>query len=165
MADAARPPRHRHVRRYLAVGGLGLLAVLLVIQLVPYGRDHSNPAPTMQVALATAAQRELFRNSCQDCHSSQTEWLWYANVAPVSWLVQSDVQGGREHMNLSAWDTAQPALDDVIEQIQGGEMPPLKYWVSPSHWHARLSDADKRRLIAGFPELHRLHPPRTGGGG
>jgi heme-binding protein len=162
---AARAPRRRRVLRGIGWLALALLAVLLVIQLVPYGRDHSSPAPTKQVRLATAGQRELFREACQDCHSYQTQWLWYTNIAPISWLVQSDVDGGREHLNLSTWDQPQAELGDVVEQIQSGEMPPLKYWISPYHWNARLSDKDKRELVAGFRQLYATTPPPGGGGG
>jgi mono/diheme cytochrome c family protein len=157
--------RPRTARHYVAIGALALLAVLLLIQLVPYGRDHTNPRPTKQVVLATAAQREIFRTACQDCHSYQTTWLWYSNVAPISWLVQSDVDGGRERLNLSTWDRPQAELGDVVEAIQGGDMPPAKYWISPYHWNAKLSDADKRKLIAGFRALYASDPPRMGGGG
>jgi hypothetical protein len=156
-------PRRRRVRRFVAWLAVALVALLLAIQLVPYGHDHSNPAPTKQVALATAAQRELFRSACQDCHSYQTTWLWYTNVAPVSWLVQSDVTGGREHLNLSAWDRPQPDLDEIVGQIEGGGMPPLKYWISPYHWDAKLSAEEKRQLIAGFRRLYASQPPPTGG--
>jgi heme-binding protein len=159
MASTSRTRRPRRTRRYAAIGALGLLALLVLIQLVPYGRDHANPPATKQVALAASAQREIFGNSCQDCHSNHTEWLWYTNVAPVSWLVQSDVDGGREHLNLSTWDKAQPGLDEVVQQIQSGEMPPLKYWISPYHRSARLSDTQKRQLIAGFRALYRRDPP------
>src|SRR4051812_31865304 len=138
MAGPSSPHGRGRARRYLAIGALVLLGLLLVIQVVPYGRDHTNPAATQQVVLATAAQREIFRNSCRDCHSYQTDWLWYTNVAPVSWVVQSDVDGGREHLNLSAWDKPQAEFDDVVESIQEGEMPPLKYWISPYHWNAKL---------------------------
>jgi hypothetical protein len=156
-------PRGRRARRLLRPLVLTLLGLLVVIQLVPYGRDHTNPAPTKQVQLATAAQRELFRAACQDCHSYRTDWLWYTNIAPVSWLVESDVKGGRERLNLSTWDQPQPELDEVVEQIQEGEMPPLKYWISPYHWNARLSDKEKRQLITGFRQLYATDPPPIAG--
>ena len=164
-AEPSSSPRRHSARHYIAVGTLALLGLLLVIQLIPYGRDHTNPAPTKQVALATANQRELFSNACQDCHSYNTDWLWYTNVAPVSWLVQSDVDGGREVLNLSAWDHPQPELGEVVEAIQGGGMPPTQYWLSPYHWNAKLSDAEKRQLIAGFRALYAKQPPPIGGGG
>ena len=165
MAETTVPPRRRPVRRYLLMGALALLGLLVVIQFVPYGRDHANPPPSKQVALSTAAQRELFKTSCQDCHSDQTDWLWYSNVAPVSWLIQNDVEGGREHLNLSAWDRPQAGLDDVVEAIQGGGMPPIQYKLSPYHLSAGLSAAEKRQLVAGFKVLYGADPPPPGGGG
>ena len=165
VGDSSSPPRRRRFRRLLAIVALGLLAILLVIQLVPYGRDHADPKPTKQVELATATQRELFRSACQDCHSYDTEWLWYTKIAPVSWLVQSDVDGGRKRLNLSTWDQPQPEVSEVVDQILGGEMPPVQYWVSPYHWDAKLSDKEKRQLIAGFRALYATDPPPIGGGG
>jgi hypothetical protein len=163
-SDPSPPPRRRRRRHYVAIGALILVVLLLVLQLVPYGRDHTSPTATKQVELATAQQRELFRTACQDCHSYNTDWLWYSNVAPVSWLIQSDVDGGREHFNLSTWDRPQPELSDVVDQIENGEMPPLKYWISPYHWNARLSDTEKRQLIAGFRALYASDPPPIGHG-
>ena len=164
MSPDLPPPRRRRLGRFLGSVALVALAALLLIQLVPYGRDHTNPLPTKQVALATAAQRGLFRAACQDCHSYDTDWLWYTNVAPVSWLVQSDVDGGRERLNLSTWDRPQPDLGEVVEQIQGGEMPPWQYWISPYHWNARLSASEKRQLVTGFTALYASDPPPIGGG-
>jgi hypothetical protein len=155
-------PRRLRRRRWLIRGGLGLLALLVLIQFVPYGRDHTNPAPTKAVALPTAAQRAIFTKACADCHSFDTEWLWYTNVAPVSWLVQSDVDGGREGLNLSTWDRPQPSIDDVVEAIAGGDMPPLKYTISPYHFNARLSAGEKRELIRGFRALYATQPPAIG---
>ncbi len=158
--DSPSPPRRR-LRRLLAPGAVGLLAVLLAIQLVPYGRDHARPAATKQAKLGTAEQQRLFRSACQDCHSFDTEWLWYSQIAPVAWLVQSDVDEGRKSLNLSGWDRPQPELERVVEQIREGEMPPTKYWLSPYHWDAKLSDAEKRRLIEGFRALYAMDPPPT----
>jgi hypothetical protein len=42
--------------------------------------------------------------SCMDCHSNKTAWPWYSYVAPVSWLVESDVRRGKDRMNLSDWE-------------------------------------------------------------
>jgi hypothetical protein len=41
-----------------------------------------------------------------------TRWPWYSNVAPVSWLVQHDVDEGRNELNLS---TGEVDLDEMIE--------------------------------------------------
>ena len=150
------------VKRLLFLGVIAGLAVLLLIQLVPYGRDHSNPAVTHAATFSSPKVRQLAADSCNDCHSNLTKWPWYTNVAPASWLVQNDVDGGRSVMNLSEWDKPQPELDEVVKQISGGGMPPLKYRIMPNHSGARLSESEKRALIAGFRQLYSTQPPTIG---
>ena len=82
---------------------------------------------------------------CMDCHSNETKWPWYSNVAPISWLVQSDVDEGRSELNLST-DAAE--VEEMIETIREGSMPPLQY--KPTHPRARLSDKEKQDLIRGL---------------
>ncbi|HEX2864506.1 MAG TPA: heme-binding domain-containing protein, partial [Deinococcales bacterium] len=82
---------------------LALLAAFLLIQLVPYGRAHAAPAVTGEPAWPAGA-RQLAVRACFDCHSNQTVWPWYSNIAPVSWLVQHDVDEGRHWLNFSQWN-------------------------------------------------------------
>ena len=162
----ARNPRSKkQLAMWVVLGGLGLF---LLIQLVPYGRDHKNPPVTQAAVFHSATVNQIITDSCADCHSNLTKWPWYTNVAPASWLVTSDVNGGRENLNLSEWNTPQPALDRVVRAIQSGSMPPLKYKVMPNHSKARLSSTQKKELIAGFTQLYATQPPvaiRQGGGG
>ncbi len=154
---AERPPRPSLRRPALFLGG-GLVALLLVIQLVPYGRDHNNP-PVTKAAALDAGTRQIVAETCADCHSNLTRWPWYASVAPASWFVQSDVDGGRKILNFSEWDTPQPALAKLVDVISRGQMPPLKYRVLPNHAKARLSGPEKARLIAGLRRLYATDPP------
>ncbi len=152
-------PRPRPSLRAVALRvGLAALALLLLIQLVPYGRDHDNP-PVTQAAALDPGTRAIVAEACADCHSNLTRWPWYTNVAPASWFAQSDVDGGRETLNFSEWDTPQPAVDELAEVIASGQMPPRKYRVLPNHTEARLSDAEKTRLIAGLRRLYATDPP------
>ncbi|MBI5103822.1 MAG: heme-binding domain-containing protein [Solirubrobacterales bacterium] len=134
-----------------------VLGALLVIQLVPYGRDHANPAPTRAAKFPDARTEQLFAGACGDCHSYNTTWPWYSNVAPVSWLVQSDVEDGRGVLNVSTWDRPQPAVDEVAQAVIEGEMPPLQY--KPMHPDGRLSDAERRQLVDGLRRLYTSDPP------
>ena len=84
-------------------------------------------------------------DACLDCHSNLTRWPWYSNVAPVSWLVQHDVDEGRAELNLS---TDEIELDEMIEAVREGSMPPWQY--IPTHPGARLSSKDKEDLIRGL---------------
>lgn len=143
--------------------GLALVALLLLIQLIPYGRGHSNP-PVTQAARWTDPQAEqLATQSCYDCHSNLTKWSWYSNIAPVSWLVQSDVDEGRDVFNFSEWDKGAPDLGEMVEQVSDGSMPPRKYTLP--HPSASLSSSDKQILIRGLESLYRSDPPPIRSGG
>jgi len=154
---AERPPRPS-LRRLAAIGAGGLLVLLVVIQPVPYGRDHTNP-PVTKAAAFDPGTRRIVTETCADCHSNLTRWPWYSNVAPASWFVQSDVDGGRKVLNFSRWDQPQPALEKLVKVVAEGQMPPLKYRVLPNHAKARLSKAQKAELIAGLRHLYATDPP------
>ena len=66
----------------------GLLGTFVAIQLVPYGRDHTNPPIAGEPAWDAPATRTLVKQACFDCHSNETKWPLYASIAPASWLVQ-----------------------------------------------------------------------------
>ena len=149
-------PRRRRLR-LLGKIALGAAVLLVLAQAVPYGRDHSNPRATSSLEFDSAATEELFRDACADCHSNLTEWPWYSNVAPVSWLVESDVEEGRLAMNVSRWDTAQPPIEEVVEVITEEEMPPLQYEVI--HGDARLTTAERDRLVEGLRRSYEADPP------
>lgn len=160
---AARPRRSRRKLLLLAAGGLAALFVL--IQVIPYGHDHANPPVTKAAVFASPAVRQIVADSCNDCHSNLTKWPWYTNVAPASWLTVNDVKEGRSRMNLSEWNKPQPELNEIVDVIQSGEMPPLKYKVMPNHAKARLSDQQKQQLIAGFRQVYATQTPTIGEGG
>lgn len=129
-------------------GLLGAPLVLLAMQVVPYGRDHSNPPTHEEPAWDSARTRELAMRACFDCHSNRVEWPWYSHVAPVSWLVQYDVDEGRAALNFSEWHRAQEEGGESAESVENGEMPPRIYTVM--HGHARLAPSERQELIAGL---------------
>ncbi|HJV08531.1 MAG TPA: heme-binding domain-containing protein, partial [Acidimicrobiales bacterium] len=85
----------------LRIGAIVVGALLLALQLVPYGRDHTNPPVTAGTSWPTAEGRRLAGAACYDCHSNETKWPIYSFVAPMSWLVQRDVDEGRRKLNFS----------------------------------------------------------------
>jgi len=133
--------------RKLGKLAMWLLVVLVVIQFVPYGRNHNNPPVTKEPTWDSPATRALFHRACFDCHSHETVWPWYSHVAPMSWLVQNDVDGGRRHLDFSEWNLPQRHATDVSAQVKQGDMP-LWYYL-PMHPAARLSAAEKQSLIDG----------------
>ena len=135
------------MKKILFFALIGLFALVLLIQLVPYGRQHANPPVVQEPQWDSPKTRELVQKACFDCHSNETVWLWYSNVAPVSWLVQRDVDEGREKLNFSDWGRAREK-DEIIEVIQEGEMPMPIYLIM--HPEARLTSTEKEALISGL---------------
>jgi hypothetical protein len=128
--------------------GVVMLALLGIMQLVPYGGDHTNPPARVEPPWDSASTRELVRRACFDCHSNETRWPWYGNVAPVSWLVQRDVDRGRAHLNFSEWNRPQRHARDATEEVRKGGMP-LWFYV-PLHSEAGLTPDEKEALIRGL---------------
>jgi mono/diheme cytochrome c family protein len=135
-------------RNFWARFGLAAVAAVLAMQLVPYGRNHTNPVATGEPAWDAPETRALAKQACFDCHSNETEWPAYARIAPVSWLVQHDVDEGRAVLNFSEWSRPQKEASEAAKEVTEGEMPPAAYKLI--HAHARLNSADRDRLVAGL---------------
>ncbi len=131
-----------------------LVLVGAAIQFVPYGKNHANPPVAGEPQWDSPKTRELFMRTCGNCHSNETVWPWYSKVAPVSWLVQHDVDEGREHFNASMWGKQQRNKgSDAAEELREGEMPPRIYLLG--HKEAKLSDSEKAELIQGLTATFR----------
>jgi len=132
--------------------------VLLAIQLVPYGREHTNPKTVQELKWNTSQTRALAQDACFACHSNLTEWPWYTSVAPVSWLTTHDVEDGRAKLNFSEWQRPQEVdLQEVVDAIRGKEMPPVQYRLV--HSESRLTDTERQQLERGLVESWTKDPP------
>ena len=95
----------------------GLVVVFVAIQFVPYGRDHDNPRSVEEPAWDSSRTRQLAVAACFDCHSNLTEWPWYTEVAPFSWLTARDVTDGREVLNFSEWHLPQEVDVEALVEV------------------------------------------------
>jgi hypothetical protein len=136
------------MKKAIGIVGLVLLTGFLLIQLIPYGHQHTNPPVQQEPAWPDTQTRDLAVRACFDCHSNETTWPWYSNIAPVSWLVAHDVEEGRQRMNFSEWNRAHNAVGEVSEVVNSGEMPPFYYAIM--HPKAQLTDAEKQILVNGI---------------
>ncbi|MCA9935412.1 MAG: heme-binding domain-containing protein [Ardenticatenaceae bacterium] len=139
------------MKKLLKISLWVIIGGFVLIQLVPYGRNHTNPSVIQEPNWDSPETRALAQRACFDCHSNETVWPWYANVAPVSWLTQHDVDDGRRHLNFSDWlnnGRINREKDEIAEVIQRGDMPPAVFLIM--HSEARLTDAEKQQLIQGL---------------
>jgi len=118
---------------------LGLLVIVLIgIQFIPV--ERTNPPISLDIG-APDNISNILRTSCYDCHSNETNWPWYSHIAPVSFLVASDVKDARKNLNFSEWDKyssnkQSELLEEMIEEIEKEEMPLTSYTFT--HPNAKL---------------------------
>jgi hypothetical protein len=129
---------------------LALAVIFLLLQFTNPAR--TNPPVTsdfITVMHPPADVAASMRAACYDCHSDETKWPLYSRIAPASWLVVSDVNEGRQHLNLSDWPAdagrAAKKLDRINEVLDYQEMPPKKY--TALHPEARLTDAQRKAIM------------------
>jgi hypothetical protein len=141
--------------RLAAWARTGLLVVLVAvigIQFIRPNRDNP-PVNTAHSLLPTvpADVRAVLDRSCRDCHSNETRWPLYSQIAPMSWLVAGHVRDGRDRFNYSEWttydsDDQDKLLGGVCSLTKRGRMPLPSYLLI--HRSARLSQADVATLCA-----------------
>jgi hypothetical protein len=125
------------------LGGRGM--VFMLIQLIPFGRDHTNPPTVSEPNWSSPQARALVKQDCFQCHSNETEWPWYSNIAPGSWLIARDVVEGRKDFNFSDWNNNPGDVNEMVEEIEEGGMPPVQFWIA--HPEAHLNEQQKQELI------------------
>jgi len=140
------------IKKIIGITVLVVLGLFLAIQLIPYGHQHSNPPVQQEPNWSDTQTRDLAARACFDCHSNETVWPWYSNIAPISWLVQHDVEEGRGRLNFSEWGRSAGRegheLGEISEVVSEGEMPPPYFLIM--HPNAKLSAAEKQALINGL---------------
>jgi len=137
------------MKKTFKIGFFILVGLFLLIQVYRPQRtrtDEITKDHIIKVMPVPDNVQSILKRSCYNCHSEQTEWPWYSNIAPFSWLVISDVTSARAKMNLSGWgkytkDKQAIKLSRICDRITDKEMPPPRYTMI--HSDAVLSQQDK----------------------
>lgn len=146
---------------------LGLAVLLVIIQFIRIDKTNPPVDPKLDFAVAARPPAEVvavIKEACYDCHSHETKYPWYSNIAPVSWWLKGHVNEALEHFNFSTLGILKPedlkwALGTAAEEIREKKMPLRSYtWMHPE---ARLTD-EQRALLATW--LDTFNPISTGYG-
>ena len=131
-----------------------LIGFCLFVVVQFFGPAKTNPSVDQAQTLQSRTHLEpqvasILDRSCADCHSNNTRWPWYTNVAPVSWFVIGHVDDGRRDMNFSEWgryDARGQAgkLDQICKEVKVGAMPLSTY--TPLHPGTKLSSEQVKIL-------------------
>ncbi|WP_044398907.1 heme-binding domain-containing protein [Lacinutrix sp. Hel_I_90] len=131
-----------------------LVALLIVLVLMQLYRPAKNNAEYRDVAAfeletnVTSGIKTIMENNCYNCHSNKTVYPWYAEVAPVSFWINDQIEEGNEHFNVSQWlaysnKKKDHKLDELVEEVEEGEMPLDAYtWL-----HGSITEAEKEAVI------------------
>ena len=128
-----------------------MIGVLLAIQLIR--PEKTNPPVNESIALKAPKEvMTILKASCYDCHSDETKWPFYSDIAPISWSVIAHVNDGRKALNFSKWSEIDPEtktrrLKRAIKTVNNGMMPQFNYLMF--HDEATL-DNDKKQIIVDW---------------
>lgn len=132
------------------------IVLLVLIQFIRIDRttppiDNSNDY--MNLSNATIEIRNIIKNSCYDCHSYETNYPWYSNVAPISWMLKSHINEGREHLNFSDWGNYSSEIKialhkECVHELEENKMPLKSYTLI--HTKTKISDKQRADLIKWF---------------
>ncbi len=140
-------------KKFFKVFSISLFISLVIIQFIPSSFSRTNPPITGEPAWDAPATRATFMKACGDCHSNETVYPWYSQIAPVSLLIEDDIRDGRRHFNISEWDKSAHGGDDAAEEVQKGSMPIGLYLLM--HSEANLNAADKTKFAEGLQRTFR----------
>jgi len=141
------------MKKFILISLSVLILALIILQFLK--PDTINPVEDKSKFIASHLQipdnvYKQMENSCFDCHSDRTKWPWYSKISPVVYLIKSDVDEGRKHLNFSTWGDYDKSrmmdkLDGIETEVTDDEMP-LSIYI-PLHPEAKLSESDKKMII------------------
>jgi hypothetical protein len=143
----------------LKQGVVVFVVVIAAAQLVRPGRANpaTDPSRTIHASqLGVTGLTAVLDRSCRDCHSNDTVWPWYTNIAPVSWLMAYGVTKGRHAVNFSDWAAYSPDQQRILlavscDDVRSGRMPGVYAVLRPE---TRLSTEDIQTVCAAARQVN-----------
>ncbi len=138
--------------RRLKIVGLGLIAILILLQFFQPERNNAPIDPELdmlELLVLPEPMSDLIRNACYDCHSNKTVYPWYSSISPVSLYLNKHIVKGKEDLNFSEFGLLDKAdrigvFADFCDVLDAGTMPLQSYTLI--HKGARLTQEEKETL-------------------
>ena len=132
---------------------ISLVALFVIIQFFRIDKTNPQVDPSLDIINLVEASDEIkgiLSTSCYDCHSNESIYPWYTNVAPVSWWIKKHIDDARDELNFSEWGNysvrrKDHKLDEIVELVDEDEMPLKSYLLV--HGDASLSAEQKAQLV------------------
>jgi len=132
---------------------IALLIVFVGIQFISTSRNQSNDLLDTDITKSYPVSEKIvkiFKTSCYDCHSNNTNYPWYSKIQPVAWVLEDHIKEGKKELNFSEFGSyskrrKKSKLKSIASQIEDGEMPLFSYTLL--HGNAKLSREDKEEIL------------------
>lgn len=134
---------------------VGLAAVYRAVNCAP-DKSLSSDAQMLQV---------INDGGCMDCHSSEPNLPFYANLPVAKSLIRKDIDGGYAVFDIAPLKAAlengtapgEVDLAKTEDVIRDGSMPLAKYYLI--HWGSSVTAAKKSAVLAGVRDLRAAYYP------
>lgn len=132
--------------KILKISLLILLVAFVVMQFIRPEKNISGQVAESDIILVESPGEEIgliLKNACYDCHSNNTSYPWYAEVAPLSYWIADHVEHGTDELDFSQWALYSPKkkahkMEELIEEVKEHKMPLDSYtWM---HSEADLTE-------------------------
>lgn len=134
------------------------LLLFVVIQFFQPERNTSDESSNhiLEIEKVPDNIKMVLENACLDCHSNQTNYLWYHKMAPVSWMIEKHIQEGKEELNFSDWGEFDiydkiGILEEICQEVERKKMPLKSY--TAIHKKAKLSEQQEAEFCAWTEKL------------
>jgi hypothetical protein len=130
-----------------------LLLALVIIQFIhPNKNKAEGPQPNYigNTFTTPADVKTILAKACNDCHSNNTRYPWYAHIQPIAWWLADHIKDGKKELNFSEFASYNQRrqyrkMEEVVDEVKEGGMPLRSY--KRIHKDARLTDDEKNKLI------------------
>lgn len=142
------------MKRGIKKVSIALMVCFILLQFYQPARNKSNGQDLnkdfVTVYNASGSIKKILHTSCYDCHSNNTNYLWYDYIQPARMLVESHIKRGKKELNFNEWSEystrkQSSKLERIIKQVQQGKMPLKSYTLF--HTSAKLNPEEKQQLI------------------
>jgi hypothetical protein len=132
---------------------------ILLMQLIRPTKNKSDVEYSTRIGATHPIPKNvenILKRACNDCHTNNTNYLWYHDVAPISWIVALDVYSGKTHLNFDEWDDYNIYQKTTLygnfnKSITSGKMPTGIY--AAYHPEAILSLEERKALTDWFTSI------------
>ena len=133
--------------------GLTVLILLIGIQFIQPARNENGqalPTDISKTVFIPGNVKSLLQTACNDCHSNNTNYPWYANIQPMGWLLANHIKDGKAELNFDEFGSyserrQQSKLKSIASQVKDDEMPLTSYKIL--HKNSRLTKEQKIMII------------------